>query len=118
VSKEYAPHGRSEPGVWQLPRGDEIYRFAVEQMTTTEQTPEHIHALGLAEVTRIEAEMTVIAKAQGYADLASFRVALKNDPNVHARSREDILDRYRGFIAQMQPQLPKLFGLLPNTPLE
>jgi uncharacterized protein (DUF885 family) len=118
VSTEYAPHGRSEPGIWQLPRGDEIYRFAVEQMTTTEQTPAHIHALGLAEVTRIEAQMTVIAKAQGYPDLASFRAALKSDPNVHARSREDILDRYRGFIAQMQPQLPKLFGLLPKTPLK
>ncbi|MBD8898502.1 DUF885 domain-containing protein [Rhodanobacter sp. DHG33] len=118
VAKEYAPHGRSEPGVWQLPNGDEIYRYDVAQMTTTQETPESIHALGLAEVKRIEAAMTVIAKSQGYPDLASFRAALKADPKVHPVSREDILNRYRGFIAQMEPELPKLFGLLPRSKLE
>jgi uncharacterized protein (DUF885 family) len=118
VAKDYAPHGRSQPGVWQLPNGEAIYRYQVEHVTTTRESPQHIHELGLAEVKRIEAEMTAIAKAQGYPDLASFRAALKKDPNVHPTSREDILNRYRGFIAQMQPQLPKLFGLLPKTRVE
>jgi uncharacterized protein (DUF885 family) len=105
VAKDYAPHGRAEPGIWNLPNGDAIYRFDVEQMTTTKETPDQIHALGLAEVKRIEGEMTTIAKSQGFADLASFR----------ATSRDDILNRYRNYLAQMQPQLPKLFGLLPKT---
>lgn len=118
VAKEYAPHGRSEPGVWQLPRGEEIYGFAIEQMTTTTDNAAHLHAVGLAEVQRIEAQMMVIARAQGYADLTSFRAALKHDPKLHATSREDVLARYRGFIAQMQPELPKLFGLLPKTELK
>lgn len=117
VAKDYAPYGRTEPGVWQLSKGDEIYRFAVEQMTTTKDDPAHLHAVGLAEVKRIEAQMLVIAKARGYTDLASFRAALKRDPKLHATSRDDILRRYRGFIAQMQPELPKLFGLLPKTQL-
>jgi uncharacterized protein (DUF885 family) len=115
VAKDYAPHGRAEPGIWALPNGDAIYRFDVEQMTTTDQTPEQIHQLGLAEVKRIEGEMTEIAKAQGYPDLASFRAALKKNPKTFATSREDILNRYRGYLAQMQPELPKLFGLLPKT---
>ena len=115
VAKDYAPHGRAEPGVWDLPNGDAIYRFDVEQMTTTDETPEQIHELGLAEVKRIEGEMTKIAKAQGYPDLASFRAALKKDPKTFATSRDDILNRYRGYLAQMQPELPKLFGLLPKT---
>ena len=115
VKNDYAPHGRSQPGVWSLPNGDAIYRFDIHQMTTTEESPERIHEIGLAEVERIEGEMTAIAKAQGYADLASFRAALKTDPKVHAKSREDILERYRGYLAGMQPELPKLFGLLPKT---
>jgi uncharacterized protein (DUF885 family) len=115
VAKDYAPHGRSEPGIWNLPNGDAIYRFDVEQMTTTKETPDQIHALGLAEVKRIEGEMTTIAKSQGFADLASFRASLKTNPKTHATSRDDILNRYRGYLAQMQPQLPKLFGLLPKT---
>ena len=115
VATDYAPHGRTEPGVWQLPNGEAIYRFMVKQTTTTEQTPEQIHAIGLAEVKRIEGEMTVIAKSQGFKDLASFRASLKTNPKTHATSSEDILDRYRGYIAGMEPELPKLFGLLPKT---
>ena len=115
VAKDYAPHGRSQPGVWSLPNGDAIYRYDVEQMTTTRDTPAQIHALGLAEVKRIEGEMTAIARAQGFKDLASFRASLSTNPKTHATSREDILDRYRKYLAQMQPELPKLFGLLPKT---
>ena len=115
VADDYAPHGRSQPGVWNLPNGDAIYRYDVEQMTTTEQTPEQIHEIGLAEVERIEGEMSKIAHAQGFKDLASFRASLNSNPKTHASSREDILNRYRNFIAGMQPELPKLFGLLPNT---
>lgn len=115
VSQEYAPHGRSEYGVSALPNGDAIYRFSVHQQTTSDKTPAEIHAIGLSEVARIEGEMLKIAKARGYNDLASFRAALAKDPSVHAKSREDILERYRGYIAGMQPELPKLFGLLPRT---
>ena len=115
VAKDYAPHGRSQPGVWDLPNGEAIYRFLVKETTTTDKTPAEIHAIGLAEVKRIEGEMTAIAKQRGYADLASFRKALQTDPKIHPTSREDILKRYRGFLAQMKPELPKLFGLLPKT---
>ncbi len=115
VANDYAPFGRSQPGIWDLPNGDAIYRFDVEQMTTTNKTPQQIHELGLAEVKRIEGEMTKIAKAQGFADLASFRESLKTNPATHATSREDILNRYRGYIAGMRPELPKLFGMLPKT---
>lgn len=115
VADDYAPHGRSHPGVWDLPNGDEIYRYDVAQMTTTNETPEQIHQIGLAEVKRIEGEMTKIAHAQGFKDLASFRASLKTNPKTHAKSREDILDRYRAYIAGMEPELPKLFGLLPKT---
>ncbi|MHA6204484.1 DUF885 domain-containing protein [Dyella soli] len=118
VAKDYAPHGRTQPGVWQLPNGDAIYRFQVEQMTTTKESPERIHELGLSEVKRIEDEMTVIGKSQGFNDLASFRASLKTNPKTHPTSREDILDHYRTYIAGMQPQLPKLFGLLPKTKVE
>jgi uncharacterized protein (DUF885 family) len=118
VAKDYAPHGRSEPGVWQLPNGDEIYRHQVATMTTTNETPERIHEIGLSEVKRIEDEMTVIAKSQGFKDLASFRASLDSNPKTHATSRDDILNRYRNYIAGMQPELPKLFGLLPKTKVE
>ncbi|KAF1723053.1 DUF885 domain-containing protein [Pseudoxanthomonas wuyuanensis] len=118
VDREYAPQGRDNEGVWSLPDGERRYRFQVRTQTTTDKTPEQIHQTGLQEVARIEAEMTAIARSLGYSDLAAFRSAVAADRTRFARSREQILDGYRGYIAAMQPELPKLFGALPQVPLE
>ncbi|MEN8406674.1 DUF885 domain-containing protein [Acinetobacter seifertii] len=118
IQKDYLPHGRQHEGIWSLPNGDELYRFYVENNTTTLESPENIHQLGLKEVARIEAEMLKIAKAQGFNDLKSFQQSLKTNPTVFPKSREEILEIYRGYIAQMQPELPKLFGLLPKNKVE
>ncbi|WP_447506761.1 DUF885 domain-containing protein [Acinetobacter oleivorans] len=118
IQKDYLPYGRQHEGIWSLPNGDELYRFYVEDNTTTSESPETIHQLGLKEVARIEAEMLKIAKAQGFNDLKSFQQSLKTNPAVFPKSREEILEIYRGYIAQMQPELPKLFGLLPKNKVE
>ncbi|MCL6696056.1 DUF885 domain-containing protein [Acinetobacter baumannii] len=118
IQKDYLLYGRQHEGIWSLPNGDELYRFYVENNTTTSESPESIHQLGLKEVARIEAEMLKIAKAQGFNDLKSFQQSLKTNPAVFPKSREEILEIYRGYIAQMQPELPKLFGLLPKNKVE
>jgi len=118
VADEYAPQGRAQEGLWSLPDGERRYRYAIHTQTTTDKSPEQIHQIGLAEVARIEGEMSAIAKQLGYADLAALRKAVARDRKFFASSREQILQRYRDDIAQMQPQLPKLFGKLPKTPLE
>ncbi len=118
IAKDYAPYGRKDPGLWALPNGEALYRFAVKQQTTTAMEPQAIHELGLREVDRIHADMLTIAKAQGFADRKSFQESLKTNPKLIPTSREDILNTYRGYIAGMQPELPKLFGLLPKTKVE
>lgn len=115
VEKEYAPRGRVQPGLWSLPNGGALYRFAIHSNTTTDRDPESIHRLGLAEVKRIEGEMTAIAVKLHYKSLKDMRAKLKTDPKVHASSRQQIVDLYSQYIAQMQPKLPELFGLLPKT---
>ena len=118
IAKDYAPYGRKDPGLWSLPNGDALYRFAVKQQTTTAMDPQAIHDLGLREVERIHADMLTIAKSQGFADRKTFQESLKTNPKLIPTSREDILNTYRGYIAGMQPELPKLFGLLPKTKVE
>ena len=118
IAKDYAPKGRTEPGLWALPNGDALYRFDIEQQTTTHKSPEEIHQLGLAEVKRIEAEQSKVAAQLGYKDLPSMRAALDKDPKTHATSRQQIVDLYKKYIDQMQPKLPELFGLLPKTKVE
>lgn len=118
LAEEYAPKGRMQEGVWSLPNGDELYRFDVRQQTTTSMDPEAIHQLGLREVERIEGEQLAIARKLGFSDLKTFRTSLRTNPKLIPKSRDQILDTYRRYIAQMMPQLPELFGLLPPTRLE
>jgi uncharacterized protein (DUF885 family) len=118
LSTDYAPKGRKDEGIWALPNGDALYRFFVRQQTTTSMDPETIHELGLKEVARIQEEELTIAKKLGYADLKTFRASVKTNPKLVPASRDQILEIYRGYIKQMEPQLPKYFGLLPKTKLD
>jgi len=118
VRDEYASKGRSEPGVWALPSGQELYAFRVKESTTTNLTPEEIHQIGLEQVKEIEGRMLGVARELGYPDLKSFYAAIKTNPKLHAHSREEILDLYRKYIDGMYTKLPDLFGRLPKGRLE
>jgi uncharacterized protein (DUF885 family) len=118
IASDYAPKGRSQPGLWALPNGDALYRFDIRQQTTTEMDPEAIHQLGLQEVARIEGEQFTIAKQLGFSDLESFRASFKTNAKLFPATKQQIVDDYRSYIGQMRPQLPKLFGLLPQTQLD
>jgi uncharacterized protein (DUF885 family) len=118
VSEDYAPHGRTEFGVWSLPDGDDYYSFLVKQSTTTDLTPDQIHQLGLAQVKEIEGRMKEVATQLGFKDLKSFNAAIAADPKLHAHSRKQILDLYTKYIDQMYGKLPELFGHMPKAKVE
>ena len=118
VRKDYAPHGRTEPGVWSLPDGDAYYAYLVKESTTTDLTPDQIHQLGLAQVKEIEARMKGVAAQLGYKDLKSFNAAVTADPKLHAHSRQQLLDLYTKYIDQMYLKLPNLFGRMPKGKVE
>jgi uncharacterized protein (DUF885 family) len=115
VKEEYAPKGRTDPGMWSLPDGDARYAFQVKQLTTSDLSPEEIHQLGLREVTRIEGEMMQVARKLGHKDLKSLNEAIEKNPKLHARSRQQIVDLYTKHIDQMSAKLPQLFGRLPKA---
>jgi uncharacterized protein (DUF885 family) len=114
---EYAPEGRTTLAITSLPDGEKRYQNDIYARTTTRMTPDEIHQLGLREMERIQGEMTVIAKKEGFADLASFRASLKTNPKYIPTSSEQILNDFRHYIAQMEPRLPELFALLPKSPV-
>jgi uncharacterized protein (DUF885 family) len=95
VRTEYAPHGRTDPGVWALPDGEARYRFAIRHITTTDMTPEEIHALGLKQIDEIESEMLAVAHQLGFKDLASLNDHIRNDRRFYATSGQQVLDLVR-----------------------
>jgi uncharacterized protein (DUF885 family) len=117
VRNEYAPHGRTQPGIWSLPEGESRYRFAIRRITTTDMTPDEIHALGLKQIDEIHGEMLTLAHKLGFEDLASLNEHIKNDRSFYAKSGDQVLDLYAGYVRGMEPELPKLFGHLPKSKL-
>ena len=114
----YIPNCRKDPGIWSIPDGDAYYAFLIRQSTTMDKSAAEIHQIGLDEVKRDEAEILAILKKLGYSDMKSFAEALKANPKEHPASADALLATYRGYVAQMQPRLPELFGKLPKGKLE
>jgi uncharacterized protein (DUF885 family) len=115
ITADYIPHTRTTLSVNSLGGGKRRYQAALRRFTTTNFTAAQIHEIGLKEVDRINAEMAALAKANGYANFASFRDHIESDPKYLAVSPEGIVEDFRKYIAEMQPHLPELFNLLPKT---
>jgi uncharacterized protein (DUF885 family) len=115
ITTDYIPYTRTTLSINSLGDGKRRYQTTLRRFTTTDLTAAQIHEIGLKEVDRITAEMTALAKANGYTDLGSFRDHIEHDPKYKPVSAEAIVEDFRKYIDQMEPHLPELFNLLPKT---
>lgn len=113
------PRARRQPGLGSIPGGAAAYAWRVRSMTTTDLTPERIHAIGREELETNRREILEIARAEGHTgDMRSFLDRMLADRRFRLATREEILERYRTICARMDARLPELFGRLPRTPYE
>jgi len=113
----YLPAALEAVGVWNLPRGEALYRFTARRHTTTKMTPEKIHEIGLSEVKRIRAEMQAIIDKLGVKkSFKEFGTFLRSDPQFYYRTPEDLLAAYRALSRRIDPLMVKLFKTLPRMP--
>jgi uncharacterized protein (DUF885 family) len=68
VLEAQLPQATDATGLARFERGADLYTERLRNFTTTNLTAAEIHAIGLAEVTRIEAEMDALFRTLGYAD--------------------------------------------------
>ena len=117
LQDEYLPKAPSQPGLVHRPDGRELYAFKVRSHTTTNITPEQVHAIGLEEVARIRALMEVQMRATGWTgSFADFLIHLRTDPQFYATSRQDLLNQASEIARRADAALPALFGTLPKLP--
>jgi uncharacterized protein (DUF885 family) len=117
------PETSSDDGVWKLPDGDAYYRWALRWHTTTDRTPDQIHATGLAEITRIHAQMREILASEGlpFEDPIATILELNTQPRFlytdDDAGRSEILRDYQAIVDDAWERLPTLFGALPEAPV-
>ena len=106
-------------GVGRLPDGAAYYQSMLRQFTTTDYTPEQVHALGLAEVARIDAEMDALLDSQGLTDgtVAERMAALATDPRFLLPNTDEgraaLLAKYNAILDDMNARMPEYFRTVP-----
>jgi uncharacterized protein (DUF885 family) len=119
VRDEYLPKCRESVGLGALPDGQAWYEHNVREITTTDYTPAQIHAMGLSEVERIHGEMRKVMEQVGFkGDLNAFFDYLKTDPKFYYDDAASLIAGYVDIKRRVDPNLPRLFEILPKADYE
>ncbi len=119
IANEYLPATRDAVGLDALPDGKAWYAFNAKESTTTAQTPEQIHEIGVKEVARIHGEMHKVMEQVGFkGSLQDFFKFMQHDKQFEFASEQALLEHYRGLEAKINASVPKLFSLTPKAGFE
>jgi uncharacterized protein (DUF885 family) len=115
----------TDDGYWHLPDGEAAYTLALRLFTTTDMTADEIHELGLAEVTRIQAEMMEIFEKEGVDVSLGYTDAMdaySSWPEFYYEDsdegRAQILEDYQKILDEIDAEMDKSFNLRPKAGLE
>ena len=109
-------------GVWNLPDGEAYYNYLLRGHTTTDMTAEEIHAVGVAEVDRIQSEMLEIFAAEGYDRSLGVKTLFGQlaeeerfyYPDTDA-GRAQILEDYATIIKEIEAGISDAFNVKPKA---
>ena len=111
----YAPHARTDPGLWALPDGEALYATAIEAHTTLVESAAAIHAYGQERLQVLDAARLAIARDAGEPSVEAYRARLLADPANHAASGEAIVALCEAVIERATAAAPRVFGRLPRA---
>ncbi len=115
---------KDDAGMWARPNGEEFYRWALKASTTTNMTPDEVHAMGQSELQRLQAEMETIFQGLGMTKgtIADRMHAIAKDPKYQFapgdKGRAEIMAFIQERLAWIKSQLPRAFNTLVNPNME
>jgi uncharacterized protein (DUF885 family) len=120
LQTEYLPKCRETVALEAVANGKAHYAYLVKSWTTTNMTPDEVHALGLSEVNRIRQAIETIKQQVGFTgDLKAFYAYVDTDPKFFPyKTDEAVLAGFQTIYQTMKPQLPRLFNIVPKTAFE
>jgi uncharacterized protein (DUF885 family) len=121
VVHEIGPRARPDdrPGLLHLPGGAEAYANLARAHTSVDTPPDEIHAIGLAEIDRIDGEFRLLGeRLLGTNGLDDTLRALREDPELHFRTRDEVYETAIRSLERANAATPEWFGRLPSAPCE
>jgi uncharacterized protein (DUF885 family) len=122
--EEQRKAAKDEAGMWARPNGDDFYRWALKASTTTNMTPDEVHAMGQSELEQLHAEMDTILKGLGSTagTVGERMTALAKDRRYQFsegdKGRQEILAFIQGRLTWIRAQLPRAFNTQVNPNME
>jgi uncharacterized protein (DUF885 family) len=103
-----------QPGLSHVPGGEEAYARLVRAHTSLDLGPDEIHAIGLAEVARIDAEFEELGAAVlGAHGRAATLARLRSDPELYFRTPDEVREAAEASLARANAAIAGWFGRLP-----
>jgi uncharacterized protein (DUF885 family) len=116
LRSEYIPGARKGIAAYDLPNGQAYYRSKIREFVTTDESPENIHAIGLAAVADIRGRMREVMSKVGFVgEFAEFLQFLRSDPQFYAKSPQELLNRAAWIAKSFDGKAPQWFGRLPRS---
>jgi len=118
------PRASHDAGLWRLKGGADYYADQLKRLTSTDLTPDEIHAYGLSEVARIQAEADTILKSVGMSGgtVGERLDKLMKDPRFlypnDDKGREQMLAHYKELLGHVRAILPNYFAHMPKSELD
>ena len=115
---------KADAGMWAQPNGDDFYRWALRASTTTNMTPDEVHAMGQEELKALHAEMDTIMKGLGFTTgtVGQRMQALAKDRRYQFaegdKGRQEILAFIQERLTWFRAQLPRAFNTQMNPNME
>jgi uncharacterized protein (DUF885 family) len=107
------------PGIGHLPGGDAAYRAAIRVHTSLDLAPEDVHALGLAEIERIDAELLALTgRVLGTGTLSDGIARLRDDAALRFSTEDEVYDFAVDALERANAAVPDWFGRLPRARCE
>ena len=114
-----ATRGDDRPGLGRVPGGEAAYTLAIRHHTSLEIRATDLHAMGLAEIDRIDAELVELGgRVLGTRSLMETLDRLRHDPALHFSSREDVQAVAEASLARAAAVIPAWFRRLPKAACE
>ncbi|MBK5099054.1 MAG: DUF885 domain-containing protein [Gemmatimonadetes bacterium] len=119
LADEYLPEARQAVGVTTDPGGRECYLASVLFHTTLPLTPEDIHANGLREMERIQADMRDIGRRSfGTEDTQELLETVRSDPRYSFETPEQIVAFAQAAVNRAHAAVPAWFGFVPTAEVQ
>jgi len=108
-----------DPNRWKLPGGEAYYAYLLEYYTGTNLSAGELHALGLAEVARIQAGLWEAAAGLGYpADTGMSGLTQRLNEESQVITGEALLHKYEQILAAADQASQDYFGLRTTAGVE